>query len=97
MFRPDFGFRTADIDMAGIIVVSGDPMPPPLLAGYAPVLDVVHPGKVDILVLPRNEFDIAVLNSSNCGLSERLYLDEPLISQERFDDCFGAIATRHHE
>ena len=59
--------------------VDGDAMPPPDLAGDAPVTDVLHPVEVGCLVAFGRELDGTGLDSLDGLDGEGLHADEPLL------------------
>ena len=92
---PRLGFAAPHVDVAGVVVPRRNPMPPPLLAADAPVLDVAHPREVHVLVLLRHELDGAVLHRFDGRLRERGDLHEPLRRQPRLDDRLRAVSPGH--
>ena len=67
-------------------------MPPPQLPRNAPVVDVVHPVQINLLVVFRNNRDLAVLDHLNRPIGQRLDLDEPLCRKPRFYNGSATIA-----
>ena len=72
-------------------------MAPPLLPGDAPILELSHPGEIDVFCLLGDKFDRTVLNGLNSGLGKRFDLHKPLIAQKGFDDRMTLLAPRHHK
>ncbi len=69
-------------------------MTPPELAGDAPVVDVGHPLHVGLAVVVGGEGDVALLDSLDGFVRERLDLDEPLHGEAWLDDDPGALRDR---
>ena len=69
-------------------------MPPPQLAGNAPVLNVAHPGKIKVFVLLRHKFDVAIFHGFDGWFGEFLGVDVPLVGQPRLDNHAGTVAAR---
>ena len=97
VLRPGLFFGARHIDVAGRVVERRNAMPPPLLARYAPVLNVAHPGEVDVFVLLRHELHVAVLHRRDGRPRQRLDLDEPLVGEQRLDDGAGAVTPWYHQ
>ena len=79
--------------LAGVAVPDGDAVPPPDLAGDAPVADVLHPVEVGALEALRDELDVAVGDDLDRGLRERLRVHPPLHRDQRLDDRPAALAV----
>ena len=92
---PDFSFAAANVDIALCIVPGGNPVAPPELAADAPVFDITHPGKVDVLGILRNKFDVTVFYRLNGRFGQRFDIDEPLVGKERFNHHAGALTPGH--
>src|SRR5947207_13986304 len=69
-----------------------NPVPPPQLSGNAPVMDVFHPVQINLLVIFRNDRDLAVFNDLRCPLRQRLDFDKPLRRKPRPDHRPAAVA-----
>ena len=78
---------------AGVAVEGGNAVPPPKLAGNAPVVDVVHPVHIYLFQPLGQELDVAVRNSLDGRLGERGHFDKPLIARQRLDRRLAAIAA----
>ena len=67
-------------------------MAPPQLPRDAPVMDVPHPLEVGLAILVRTDLDVALLDSGDGLVGERLDLHEPLRRQPRLDNILRAVA-----
>ena len=84
-------------DSAAVIAVPDrDTMPPPKLAGNAPVMDVRQPLDICFRETFRDELGLAGGNSFHSRTGKRFHLDEPLLGGHRFDDglAAGAVTDR---
>ncbi len=70
-----------------------DPVPPPELAGDAPVMDVLQPVQVDALEAVRLERQPAVVRRGYRGLCQRGHLDEPLLADQGLDHGVAPLAV----
>ena len=68
-------------------------MPPPNLAGDAPILDVLHPVEVHLRPAAREELDGAVLHGLDGGFGERRHLHEPLRAEPRLNRGVAPVAV----
>ena len=65
-------------------------MPPPELAGDAPIADVFEPLDIGLGETLRHELDLAALYGLDCRLGQRVHLDEPLLGNERLNRAMAA-------
>ena len=72
-----------------------DAVPPPDLAGDAPVADILHPVVVGVFPLFRDDPGLAVLHRCQGPFRQRGDLDIPLQRQVRLDHGLAAIAAAH--
>ncbi len=70
-------------------------MAPPELARDAPVMDVAHPLEISFGVLRGRELDVALLDSGDGLVGQRLNLHKPLCRQARLYNGFAAVALAH--
>ncbi len=81
-------------DLAAVVAVpDGDAVPPPELAGDAPVADVLHPVEVHPREPPRNDLDLPVLYRRHGRLRQGLHAHEPLLADDGLDDGVAALAV----
>ena len=79
--------------MAAVVAVPhGDLMPPPELAGNAPVAHAVHPVEIRLGEAIRHELDLAVFHNADGFLRQRLHLHEPLVARKRLHVVMAAVA-----
>ena len=78
---------------AQVAVPDGDTVAPPELAADAPITDVVHPVQIDLGEAVGDYADAALGYGTGGGLSHGSYLDEPLLTGRRLDDCVTALAV----
>ena len=76
-------------------VIGRNPMPPPELAGNAPVLDILHPMPVGVLELGRNELDLIVHHHAQSRLGQFFHLEEPLHRKLGLDGHIGTFRIPH--
>ena len=67
-------------------------MPPPELAGDAPVVHVLHPVIIGLAEALGHELDASVTHGLDGGLGQRLHLDEPLRARHRLNRRTAAVA-----
>ena len=70
-----------------------DAVPPPQLAGDAPIVDVLHPLEVQLLPAVWDEAHPPVAHSGDCLLGERLHAHEPLGGDDRLHSRAAALAV----
>ena len=80
-------------DLAAVPAIpDGDAVPPPELAGDAPVLDALHPVEIDLGEAVGREFDLVARDRVDRGAGERLHAHEPLLGDDGFDRALAAVA-----
>ena len=67
-------------------------MPPPELAGDAPVADVAHPLEIFRTPVFRDDADFAALDGRDRGFRQRFHFHEPLVREARLDVGLAAVA-----
>jgi hypothetical protein len=87
----------AHLAAAVVTVPDRDAVPPPQLAGDAPVFDVLQPVEIDLLEAFGDDADAPVAHGLQGGFGERFDADEPLLRDHRLDDFAAALGTRHVE
>ena len=76
-------------------VICRDPLPPPQLAGDAPVAGILHPMAVSVAVFVRDELDPAgfhLVKGLGCKFT---HLEEPLCGQFRLDHGISPLRIPH--
>ncbi len=68
-------------------------MPPPELAGDAPVPDILHPVQVDAGKAGRHENGALLLDRGDGRPGQRLHLHEPLARHQRLHNAVAALAA----
>ena len=92
--RAGVGIRLGADDLAAILTIpDGDAVPPPELAGDAPVSDPLHPVVVDLREALGGEFDLFAGDGVDGGLCERLHADEPLLGDDGLHRALAAVAV----
>ena len=74
-----------------------DAVPPPQLAGDAPVPDIFQPVEIDLFEAFRDDLDAPIPDGCQGCLGQRRDLDEPLLRDHRLDDLAATLRTRHVE
>ncbi len=85
----------ADNFAAILTVPHRDAMPPPQLAGYTPVADVLQPTQIDFLKSLRHKADITGLYGFNRRLRQGLHLHEPLGRNQRLNHAAATVTFAH--
>ncbi|OPY86789.1 MAG: hypothetical protein A4E72_01610 [Syntrophus sp. PtaU1.Bin208] len=80
---------------AGIAMPDGDAVPPPDLAGDAPIPDVVHPLVIGRFPHGGNNSRFSFDHGADGRLCQRLDLYEPLLGNGRFNVGLAAITLSH--
>ena len=75
-----------------IAVVCGDPVAPPKLAAYTPVLDILHPVIIGLVISFRYENGLSLSHRFNGRLCKGLHLDEPLLGDPGLNRIVAAVA-----
>ena len=88
-------FLGADDFAAVVAVPDGYAVPPPQLAGDAPVLHVLHPVVVYLCKPFGYERSLFIHDRIYGGAGERLHLYEPLLGDHRLYGCMAAVAVPH--
>ena len=82
---------------AVVAVPDRDAVPPPKLAGDAPVLDVFQPVVIDLGEALGHDADAPIAHRLQGGFGQRLDAHEPLGGDHRLDDLAAALRARHVE
>ena len=72
-----------------------DPVAPPNLPRYTPVLNIVHPFVIDAFPIRRYYPCSAFLHSSDGLFGKRAYFDKPLLGKKRFDHGLTPVTVSY--
>src|SRR4029077_100672 len=90
------GFAAAGFDDIRSITAHAIPgrdlVAPPDLPGYAPVLDIFHPGEIGVAPPLGNDANPAAADDLHRGLGQRFDVYEPLRREIRLDHRLAAVA-----
>ncbi len=83
-----------DDDLAAVPAEPGrDPVPPPDLAGDAPVADIVHPVEVGILPGRGDDPGLAFRDRLDRRFGQGFHPHEPLLGDQRLDDRLAPVTV----
>ena len=77
---------------AFVAVIGGNPMPPPELAGNAPVADIFHPVIINFIKPLGDKLHIPSAHGLNGRFCQLLHGDEPLAGHHGFHSGMAAVA-----
>ena len=97
MFGAHVGFAAPDVNVSGRVIPRRDTMTPPDLSRDAPVLDVAHPVVIGVFPIVGHEADLPAFHCFYGRPGQRTHFHEPLVGEQRFDDCLRAVTTWHHQ
>ena len=92
--RAHLGVLHEGVFPAAVVAVEDrNPVAPPELAGDAPILEVVHPGKVGLRPAGRMELDFPIAHDLSCTLLELVHSHEPLLGEPGLERRAAAVAV----
>ena len=96
-------FMTFALDVVNVTfraffaIIGGNLMPPPKLARYTPIANVVHPIEKGLFPEMRRNARFPRFDGFDSGLGEDFCIDPPLREQKRFDECARTLTARRCE